>query len=70
MTRKIVTSKINRKDKSQNNFNKLFWDNIAPEKKMIIAWDMVKEIDYFRGKRDEGESRLQRHVQNIKRRTG
>jgi len=68
MKRKIVTNKLNRKDINKDDFNKLFWNNIAPEKKMIIAWNMVKEVSFFRGGNGESQSRLQRSVQNIKRR--
>ncbi len=69
--RKIIENKANRKDKNQiSDFNKSFWDNIAPEKKMIIAWDMVKEAILFKGENNAGESRLQRSIQNIKRRKG
>ena len=65
----ITEKKIRKSEMSTDSFNKDFWGNVNPAKKMIIAWEMVQEINLFKGEKNECESRLQRSIQNIKRRT-
>ena len=66
MERKFITKKSTFKDK--NTFNVEFWKKVSPEVKFAATWEMVSEVNLIRGEKDAGESRLQRSVQNIKRR--
>ncbi len=43
---------------------------MSAEKKFAAAWEMVQEVNLIRGGQDVGQPRLQRSVQNIKRRSG
>jgi hypothetical protein len=49
-------------------FNREFWHNQGAEARFAAAWEMVCEVELFRGN-NASESRLQRSVQNIKRRS-
>ena len=66
MKRKFITNKSSLKDK--NKFNVEFWKKVSPEVKFKAAWEMVSDVSLIRGGKDACESRLQRSVQNIKRR--
>lgn len=64
----MVTRKIRRGDEGGENFDREFWRKAGAEAKFAAAWEMVSEYWLIRGKKDAGQQRLQRSVQNIKRR--
>ncbi|MCK4762709.1 MAG: hypothetical protein KAW12_10980 [Candidatus Aminicenantes bacterium] len=64
----MVTRKIRRGSDDKKEFDREFWKNAGAEAKFAAAWEMVNEHLLIRGKKDAGQQRLQRSVQNIKRR--
>lgn len=53
--------------KDERSFDREFWQRAGHEAIFAAAWEMTKEVALFRGQ-DAGEQRLQRHIQNIRRR--
>ena len=70
MSRAVITRKVKRGSGQEEEFDLEFWRNMEPEKKFAAAWEMVNEIALIRGGGNVGQSRLQRSVQTIKRRSG
>ncbi len=70
MKRVITARKVKRGSADEDKFNREFWRDMDPEKKFAAAWEMVIEVALIRGEKDAGQSRLQRSVQNIIRRSG
>jgi hypothetical protein len=68
--REFITKKTLRQSDSQREFDKEFWSKVKPEIKLSAAWEMVDEVNLIRGKKSNGQPRLQRSVQNIIRRKG
>ncbi len=68
MKRKFITQKVSRSSRAPNTFDQNFWKNLGHEAKFQAAWEMVIEVSLFRGETDASQQRLQRSVQNIKRR--
>lgn len=65
---KFVTQLVKRGDPRAEEFDRNFWAQAGAEAKFAASWEMVQEVDLFRGKKDAGEPRLQRSVQAVKRR--
>jgi hypothetical protein len=63
---KIRMARLVKASDSDRAFDLLFWKEVGAEGKFAAAWQMVSEVNAFKGK-DIGESRLQRSVQNIQR---
>lgn len=63
---KIRMAKLVKLDEADRSFDLEFWGKMGAEKRFKAAWDMVLEVNAIKGK-EVNESRLQRHVQNIKR---
>ena len=69
--KRIVTSKKTYWTSSdKDEFDRKFWSQIGHEGKFAAAWEMVNEVRLIRGEKDVSQPRLQRSVQNIKRRSG
>jgi len=63
---KIRMARLARAGEADRSFDLVFWMKMGAEKRFEAAWNMVLEVNAIKGK-DIDESRLQRHVQNIKR---
>ena len=63
--RKMVTRLINIKDNDRS-FDLEFWQQAGEEARFAAAWQMVLDMHAIRGDED-GQSRLQRSVENIER---
>ena len=69
MKRKITARAFRRSSgEDENAFDRQFWSSVDAETKFAAAWEMIDEYYLFRGKEGVTQSRLQRSVQNIKRR--
>lgn len=66
--REIVACKTRRGSPDEKKFNIDFWRKVSPGEKLIAAWEMVGEIDWFKGQPHGGESRLQRSIERVERR--
>lgn len=62
----IMARKVSR-DQMDRSFDLEFWDKVGVQGRFEALWQMVQEVHIIRGE-NVGESRLQRSVQNIKRR--
>ena len=69
MKRTIITKKVKRSSQDINTFDREFWKKLGHEARFKAAWEMVSEAFLFKGEPDASKQRLQRSVQNIKRRT-
>lgn len=66
-TRRIITGKLVRAGSEEAERNdREFWRSVGAEARFAALWEMVAEIDAFRGG-DGSQPRLQRSVQNIER---
>ena len=70
MKRVITARKVKQGSVQETEFNRDFWRKMEPEKKFAAAWEMVNEVALFKGEKNAFQSRLQRSVQTIKRRSG
>ena len=68
MKRKIVAKKVKRSAGDSNKFDKEFWIKLGHEARFKASWEMVSEVFLIKGEPDACQQRLQRSVQNIKRR--
>ncbi len=68
--RKFVTHLVRRGDPKSVEFDRCFWAKAGAEEKFAASWEMVREVELFRGKKDVGESGLQRSVQTVILKTG
>lgn len=66
-SQKVKMARLVRRDEMDRSFDIEFWANVGVQGRFEAAWQMVKEVHAIRGEK-VGESRLQRSVQNIKRR--
>lgn len=66
--RQIAAAKSHRGSAGEKQFNIDFWRKASPGEKLIAAWEMVGEINWFKGQPHGGESRLQRSVERVERR--
>ncbi len=64
--RRAVVARMVRRG-GEEDFDADFWKKQGAEKKFAAAWEMISEVELFRGKH-AGKSRLQRSVQHIQRR--
>ena len=64
--RKITGKLVRAGSKEADQMDRDFWRGMSAEKKFAAAWEMVAEVDAFRGG-DGNQPRLQRSVQNIQR---
>lgn len=65
--RRNITARFVRRDEDDRSFDREFWQQQGHEARFAAAWEMVAEVQLFRGQ-DGNEPRLQRSVQNIQRR--
>jgi hypothetical protein len=63
---KIRMARLARTGEADRFFDLVPWMKMGAEKRFEGAWNMVLEVNTIKGK-DIDESRLQRHVQNIRR---
>ena len=70
MKRKIIAKIVRRSSKESVKFDQNFWKQLGHEARFRAAWEMVSEAYLFKGEPDACQQRLQRSVQNIKRRKG
>lgn len=69
--KKVVMARmISRFSHDVDSFDKEFWSKAGHEAKFEAAWQMINEVRLIRGEKNVSQSRLQRSVQNIKRRSG
>ena len=66
--RTIIAQLAVRGSKQEQDFNNRFWEQMGHEEKFSQAWSMVNEYYLIRGQYGVTQRRLQRSVQNIKRR--
>ncbi len=64
----IMSRKTYRTSKDQSLFDEEFWRRAGHEAKFAASWEMVNEVRLIRGEKDVSQPRLQRSIQNIKRR--
>ena len=65
---RVVRERLVRRDADDGSFDRQFWRDAGAEARFSAAWEMVQEVRRFRGE-NVSESRLQRSVQHIQRRT-
>ena len=65
--KKVIMSKLVSLNKMDRSFDLEFWDKVGVQGRFQALWQMVLEAEAIKGKNAE-PSRLQRSVQNIKRR--
>ncbi len=65
--KKIVMSKLVSLNEMDRSFDLEFWDKVGVNGRFEAMWQMVLEVQAMKGKNVE-QFRLQRSVQNIKRR--
>ena len=65
--KKVIKSKLVSLNKMDRSFDLEFWDKVGVQGRFQALWQMVLEAEAIKGKNAE-QSRLQRSVQNIKRR--
>ena len=65
-----MARKIYRSSGAKDDFDKDFWEKAGHEAKFAAAWEMINEVRLIRGEKNVSQPRLQRSVQNIKRRSG
>lgn len=68
MKRKIYAKKVRKSSRDSKSFDREFWKKLGHEARFKAAWEMVSEVSLFRGEPDASQQRLQRSIQNIKRR--
>ncbi len=64
----VKMARLVERDKADRSFDLDFWQKVGAKGRFEAAWQMVIEVQAFRGKNVD-QSRLQRSVQSIKRRT-
>jgi hypothetical protein len=64
----VVMARIIKHDEDHGEFDYEFWRRVGHEGRFAAAWGMIYESELMKGKHVT-KSRLQRTVQNIKRRT-
>jgi len=69
VSKKIKMARLVKKSDQDRSFDREFWQKLGAEKRFAAAWQMVQEWLMINGQYGT-QSRLQRSVQNIKRRTG
>ena len=62
-----ITARLVRRGEEEKEFDREFWRQAGHEARFAAAWQMVVESFVFQG-RDVSELRLQRTVENLKRR--
>jgi hypothetical protein len=67
--RRIIIKKVKRSSPDINTFDREFWKKQGHEARFKASWEIVSESFLFKGEPDASKQRLQRSVQNIKRRT-
>ena len=65
--KKIIMSKLVSRNEIDRSFDIDFWDKVGPQGRFEAMWQMVLQAQAIKGKNVE-QFRLQRSVQNIKRR--
>ncbi|HLG19066.1 MAG TPA: hypothetical protein VI895_04525 [Bdellovibrionota bacterium] len=66
--KRVQMSRVLRRGQEDDGmFDLRFWQRVGPEGIFAAAWEMVKEVQFFKGQ-NAGESRLQRSVTQIIRR--
>ena len=65
--KKVIMSKLVLLNNMDRSFDLEFWDKVGVQGRFQALWQMVLEAEAIKGKNAE-QSRLQRSVQNIKRR--
>jgi len=65
--KKVIMSKLVSLNKMDRSFDLEFWDKVGVQGRFQALWQMVLEAEAIKGKNAD-QSRLQRSVQNIKRR--
>jgi hypothetical protein len=68
MAQRHITERLIRRGQDDGSFDREFWRAAGPEALFAAAWEMVAEAELFRG-HDARESRLQRTVEHLQRRT-
>lgn len=68
--KKRISEKLSRRSEisKDRRFDVEFWQKLGPEAIFAASWEMIDEVNLIRGKNAD-KSRLQRSVQNIKRRS-
>ena len=65
--KKVIMSKLVSLNKMDRSFDLEFWDKVGVQGRFEAMWQMVLEAEAIKGKNVK-QFRLQRSVQNIKRR--
>ena len=69
MPERRFKTRLIRRDEDDGSFDREFWEGVDAETRFAAMWEMVKEVDRFRGK-DGHQPRLQRSVHRLQRRGG
>jgi hypothetical protein len=65
---RLIRERLIRRGTDDGSFDREFWQSVGAEGIFAAAWEMVAEAERFKG-RDGSESRLQRTVEHLQRRT-
>ncbi len=68
MQKRVFQERLIRRGQDEAAFDREFWAAAGPEARFAAAWEMVVEAELFKG-RHASESRLQRTVEHLQRRT-
>ena len=68
MKTRVFQERLIRRGQDDGSFDREFWRAAGPEGRFAAAWEMVAEAELFRG-HDARESRLQRTIEHLQRRT-
>ncbi len=65
--KRIIMERMIKRCDDKGDFDREFWKKIGHEGRFAAAWEMISEVNLIRGT-NASKSRLQRSIQNIKRR--
>jgi hypothetical protein len=60
--RTVVAAMVRQGSEEAAAFDRRFWEEAGHEVRFAASWDMVQDLALFQGKKNAGESRLQRSV--------
>ena len=67
MTKRVIKEALVRRGEEEKKFDRAFWREAGHEARFEAMWQMVVDLDLIRGK-EPGEHRLDRTVENLRRR--
>jgi hypothetical protein len=65
--RRRATIRVSRQGEAEREFDDRFWRDLGPEARLEALWEMVLEVDEWKGTSPGGQSRLQRSILRVER---